>query len=78
MESLPLTHEQIKAALAREYEAAQATGKALVKQAQEELFEREDIEAYKYSCEQAEIMQHYAGGIQAAAEALGIGKGELE
>ena len=77
MANLTLTHEEIKSVLARKYGTAQAACQDLRDRAWEELVERDDAEAYRFNCERVQDMLHYAGGIQAAAEALGIGKDEL-
>ena len=72
-----LTHEEIKAVLARKYGTAQAACKDIRDKAWVELTEHDDVEAYKFNCEQAMAMLHYSSGILAAAEALGIDKDEL-
>ena len=77
MANLTLTREEIKSILARKYGTIQADCQDLQDWAWQELVERDDAEAYRFNRERALDMMHYVGGIQAAAEALGIGKDEL-
>lgn len=77
MANQTFTHEEIKAALALRYKEVRAECEEQASQAWEELTERSDLEAFKYTCDCAAYTWQFACGIQAAAEALGITKDEL-
>lgn len=77
VENQALTHEEIKVALALRYKEVRAECEEQAAQAWEELTERSDLEAFKYTCDCAAYTWQFVRGIQAAAEALGISSGEL-